>query len=643
LLCTCVQNSAEVLSIISLLYDAKKKIDKWPSRAPDKGTVERNTIHLLTTMLNKLNTSCEYSGPQSVAHFLDLPANYTMHRRIFLFSDQAIQFVKDSLHRLNNPELETLDDNSDTSSFSSGVYSEKHNSNSESSSESDTLESISQPKLSKLNPTLSPLSEDEEFGVSIFDPNANYVSDTDSDAPAEIHQRIDGLLTRSSTQHGSVPVVRNKNGQLIVVTQAEDYMHRSAELIEYSLYELINTTYRKDIKQLKEQEANTQNLSDSDSDSDEPDSLPNENEIPKAKSRIGRPSNTICNFQKEHPLAESHALVLRPIYTISQFIKKVPPFPGARPSILTEAWKDRARNFAEFCLVVFRPWKGPHGLPESITWRGFCEYMHEIQNSASIVDRTRAAFIINCAHNFKISASVSKILKIFRGSAATRWTEMPRHLRPRRWLFGDENNMEKNLPSKNTTQEAELAMAELIHKICKASPSETKKQDLIDATILKYKKSIGAHIHDPSFKAWCVQTIFNNELPPLHERLDCFTPAMVDDVHDHNMIKQSDRNIQHQLNTMHSRPETKKKKTNPLSKSGSNTQSKTQTSIVWSPQQAAILAAITNFVHKFVQWKNKRSPPPDPLYVFIFGGPGIIPCLIAFHINCFHFPILYLP
>jgi hypothetical protein len=64
-----VQNSAEDLSIISLLYDAKKKIDKWPSRAPDKGTVERNTIHLLTTMLNKLNTSCEYSGPQNVAHF----------------------------------------------------------------------------------------------------------------------------------------------------------------------------------------------------------------------------------------------------------------------------------------------------------------------------------------------------------------------------------------------------------------------------------------------------------------------------------------------------------------------------------------------------------------------------------------------
>jgi hypothetical protein len=70
-------------------------------------------------------------------------------------------------------------------------------------------------------------------------------------------------------------------------------------------------------------------------------------------------------------MAESHALVLRPIYTISQFIKKVPPFPGACPSILTEAWKDRARKFAEFCLVVFRQWKGKHGLPESITWRGF--------------------------------------------------------------------------------------------------------------------------------------------------------------------------------------------------------------------------------------------------------------------------------
>jgi hypothetical protein len=114
---------------------------------------------------------------------------------------------------------------------------------------------------------------------------------------------------------------------------------------------------------------------------------------------------------------------------------------------------------------------------------------------------------------------------------------------------------------------------------------------------------------------------------------------MVDDVHDHNMIKQSDRNIQHQMNTMFSKPQTKRKKTNPLSESCSNPQSKNQTSIVWSPQQAAILATITRFVHKFVQWKNKRSPPPDPLYVFIFGGPGIIPYLISI---AFHLHILYI-
>ena len=117
------QNSAAVLSIVSLLHDAKVHCDRFPSIAIDTGTEERSTIHLLTRMLNSMCSSCEYSGTQAVALALNLPAQFTMHKKVFLFSDQAIEYVRDTVLRINNPDLQNTDQRSETSSFSSGIYS----------------------------------------------------------------------------------------------------------------------------------------------------------------------------------------------------------------------------------------------------------------------------------------------------------------------------------------------------------------------------------------------------------------------------------------------------------------------------------------------------------------------------------------
>ena len=70
-------------------------------------------------------------GNQAVAMPLGLPANFTFHQRVFLFSDQAIQYVRDARLRL-------LDINSDSesessiASFSSGVYSKDSSDSSDS-------------------------------------------------------------------------------------------------------------------------------------------------------------------------------------------------------------------------------------------------------------------------------------------------------------------------------------------------------------------------------------------------------------------------------------------------------------------------------------------------------------------------------
>jgi len=60
------QNSAAVLSIVSLLHDAKVHTEKYPSQAIDSGSAERNTIYLMTRILNSMTSSCEYSATQAV-------------------------------------------------------------------------------------------------------------------------------------------------------------------------------------------------------------------------------------------------------------------------------------------------------------------------------------------------------------------------------------------------------------------------------------------------------------------------------------------------------------------------------------------------------------------------------------------------
>ena len=60
-----------------------------------------------------------------------------------------------------------------------------------------------------------------------------------------------GLLKRSAVHHGSIPVVKNINGQLCVVSQAEDYRYRGHDLLEYSLYEFVSATERRETKKFK--------------------------------------------------------------------------------------------------------------------------------------------------------------------------------------------------------------------------------------------------------------------------------------------------------------------------------------------------------------------------------------------------------
>jgi hypothetical protein len=67
--------------------------------------------------------------------------------------------------------------------------------------------------------------------------------------------------------HGSIPLVRNAESQLLLVPQLKDYHYRNHELVQSSLYESVATSYRREISREKNI-AQDSSSSDSDEEND---------------------------------------------------------------------------------------------------------------------------------------------------------------------------------------------------------------------------------------------------------------------------------------------------------------------------------------------------------------------------------------
>ncbi len=128
-------------------------------------------------------------------------------------------------------------------------------------------------------------------------------------------------------------------------------MYRPLEFISFSLYELVCMTYRREITRKTKEKSSSESSNSDHSNSDSSDSSSEEK-----KQRRGRRTTFLFHFQSPHPLRETHALALLKRFSVAQIIQKVPAAPGPRPDPLTDAWKARARIFAQFAIVVFKPW-----------------------------------------------------------------------------------------------------------------------------------------------------------------------------------------------------------------------------------------------------------------------------------------------
>jgi hypothetical protein len=98
-----------------------------------------------------------------------------MHKRVYRFSDAAIQYVQDCRPRLLGQSSDSESESSSENSFSSGIYIIT-------SSQSSELYTTQTLPVSKKTSHLPALSEEEEFGSSAHQDKIDAVPDTDSEA-----------------------------------------------------------------------------------------------------------------------------------------------------------------------------------------------------------------------------------------------------------------------------------------------------------------------------------------------------------------------------------------------------------------------------------------------------------------------------
>ena len=357
----------------------------------------------------------------------------------------------------------------------------------------------------------------------------------------------------------------------------------------------------------------------------EPDDTPD-----KSKKRgRGRPSLLKYDFKKEHRFHGLNGLVIQSQHAVPIVISRTPPFPGPRPTQLTDVWKAKARRFAAHILTVYRPWDGEDGLPRSLTWLSFCEWYAELQASDSIIDRTRHAFVTIAAHNLRYNNAAAKLLRLHRASKATRWRDLAARLRPKACFFHAEKaDKEVDVPSDATYREMQLAMNQLLHM---ASP-KSSSDERFDAMLKETRTSIetvfpvmdrsgdaahsdmpGSNDHD------------NNPKTVMLSRLNCFDIENVKRVHEENLSMLDKKASMEKQSKSSSRSSRKKRSpAQPPKPSGPDH------NLLWSEQQKAIIDCVSDYLQKIAVWREHGSLPnelPIAPKLLLFGGPGAHPFL----------------
>ncbi len=188
-------------------------------------------------------------------------------------------------------------------------------------------------------------------------------------------------------------------------------------------------------------------------------------------------------------------------------VGKPPHLPVTKPLLLTNVWRKQAKLFAEYFLILYRPWsvKTIDGgtLPGDCTWNSFCRFMRHLdgmdrsEGKSSFVHSVRCQWISNAAHGLRTSASVRRAAQKYRCRSATLWNTPNNSERLSKHSRSDDVTSEHNIKRREEEEAAKKAQEAI--DVMRAESAMNEESTLVNSRKLEY--------YDETKKI--LQTVFN--------------------------------------------------------------------------------------------------------------------------------------
>ena len=386
------KNGVQIIDSFDLLLEAQDYAKQYPSTAEDSSTDKRFVQHVLTRLLNKMNSLMEVSDTQAAAALLGMDAG--MCSDIFISYD-ANAYLQQIL---------------DEKKYGEGGY------DSQDDESCNKLDNDEESMSSFIVPDEDDLSYSDNYCDNDNDEN-NEQSDSvivedlereEADCPFEL---VSGLEKQGYTTKSLCPIYKVDEGKRLEAVPLPDlYRYRGKELSKLSRYE-----YRTQVK--VEQKSK-----------DDEEEMDGQN-----KPKRGRQKSKSFEFAKGFELHASHIQKLRMKICTVKLYGNPPPFPGKQPedikSIAYKKWRKKADRFGAYFLALFRPEEHLYEKGQvnnyMYTWEAFIQFQNDLKNG-SYIDRMRFRTMEGYMFAWRSNARDRTILSNYRERNRTIWSKTER-------------------------------------------------------------------------------------------------------------------------------------------------------------------------------------------------------------------------
>ncbi len=414
------KNKTALEACLVALEHAQRRVAQHPSRAEDTGTDKRTVQHMFTQVINNLSRSIQLSDTQVALALLGMGTEIATDSFCYFGANFAVNVF---LHNLFLGPLDgQLDTNSSTSSGSDtddqdciGPEVPDEDNSVSSSATSESVSSCDNDETSLDAP-------DNQLEKALRE----WSHELDLDTSQDWHNEgadIPDLLRKS---YGPAPIytVYDDNDEKVPtpVHYPTHWWFRGKSLRHLTMFEYYSIV---DIIRRPKP-----------SDNDACD-----------ECRPGKKKRQTFDFHEDHPLHESHVQALRFKQHTLILNAHPPKDPGPKPrkckpnsasavraeiEVASKTWTRKANAFARFYNIVFLPHDNMFGDDNAmtiknkkhmLTWKHFCQRVHEFERSHRLIDRLRLAAMSSFQNGLRAHSQAAKFLSNYRHRCSTRWSD----------------------------------------------------------------------------------------------------------------------------------------------------------------------------------------------------------------------------